>query len=78
MANLPWVADGITETEEQAIEKLSILAARDPALARLVASLPWVADGINETEEQAIEKLSYIAYTDSALAHLVASLPLGG
>ena len=71
---LPWVADGISQLEEAAVEELLYLADNLDTFEVLIAC-PWVLDGINEIELSSIEYVRYIAGHDTDLAKQVVGLP---
>ncbi len=55
---LPWVKDGLSETERETIDELLYIGAGDIANLKAVLGLTWVQDGISETEYNAIDYLS--------------------
>lgn len=61
-ARLPWVADGIDESERPAFRELSTLIEQNPAVAKMILGHPWVADGVNGSERTAIERIGDIGY----------------
>ena len=75
IAGLPWVADGITTAEAEAIAPLASLAGTDAALARTMAGLSWVVDEISGWEPAALSSLDVLAVHDAAFAKTVAGLP---
>ena len=74
-ARLPWVADGIDESERPAFRELSTLIEQNPAVAKIILGHPWVADGVNGSERAAIERIGDIGYDLPATAKEVAQLP---
>ena len=68
-----WIADGITQPEESAVEGLLYLA-NYPTVLGEVISLSWVADGVNQMELTVIERINGVAYHDVDLAERVANL----
>jgi len=61
-ARLPWIEDGVDESERPAFRELSTLTKQNPAVAKVVLDRPWVADGINGSERVAIERIGDIDY----------------
>ena len=58
----PWVADGLSEDEYQALLALKSMARNEgKELARLVAGYPWVIDGMNELELQTLRAIRSFA-----------------
>ena len=74
-ARLPWVADGVDESERSAFRELSTLAEQNPAVAKIVLDRSWVADGVNGLEKAAIERIGDIGYDLPTTAKEVAQLP---
>ena len=75
MAELPWVADGITGDEPLALSKVQAFASHDNVLAQTVAELPWLADGLSVYEQWVTADLAGLAGQDVALARTVAGFP---
>ncbi len=48
---LPWLADGITEWEELAIDSLRTISSIDTESTALILSFPWVVDDISSSNE---------------------------
>lgn len=71
---LPWVADGIEESERAGLQELIWLADNSTVFRTLIAR-PWVEDGLSQLELSVIERIDGIAYYDVALAQRVANLP---
>ena len=61
-ARLPWIADGIDESEKAAARELSTLAEYNPSVARILVDRPWVIDGVSGPEKSAIERIGDIGY----------------
>ena len=59
---LPWVEDGLSEVERDAIDQLLYIAVADTQSLAATLSLPWVQDAISEVERDAIDQLLYIGY----------------
>ena len=72
---MPWVADGIDESERSAARELSTLAETNPPVARVLLNYPWVADGVSGPEKAAIERINDIGYDHPTLAGKIAALP---
>ena len=60
IVGLPWMIDGVTGIEWNAIQYLAWTTRTDPALARTVAGLPWLLDEITEEEGAALYVLGNI------------------
>ena len=54
LRNLPWVADGVNETEREAAELLIAAARQHPEVFAALLTKPWVADDITAAETDAI------------------------
>lgn len=75
IAGLPWVADGIDESERSAARELSTLAETNPPVARVLLERTWVSDGVDGLEEAAIERIADIGYDLPTLAEEIVELP---
>ena len=75
IARLPWVADGIDESERAAARELSTLAETNPPVARILLERPWVADGVSGPEKSAIERIGDIGYDLPNFAAEIVQLP---
>ena len=74
IAALDWVADGITETELNAIGRVIWLAKnRESAVA--VVSMPWVQDGITTAEANAMFDLAWTIKEAPTLAEQMLNMP---
>ncbi|MYC32230.1 MAG: M1 family metallopeptidase [Chloroflexi bacterium] len=71
---MPWVADGIDESERAAARELSTLAETNPPVARILLDRPWVADGITGPEKSAIERIGDTGYDRPTFALQIANL----
>ena len=74
-AVLPWVADGIDESERSAAGTLSDLAASNPRVARVLLERPWVVDGVDGLEKAAIDRINNIGDDLPTLAGEIIELP---
>ena len=70
----PWFADGITETEVEAIDNLAYIAQSSESVAGLTVDMSWFADGITETELEAVKYLGYIAYDSETTARQLGAI----
>ena len=68
LKELPWVADGIDESERTAAEMLIAAARWDPHTFSALLQKPWLGDGVTADEIQAIEHLSLMAQYAPSLA----------
>ena len=75
IAKLPWIADGIDESERAAFRELSTLAETNPPVARVLLERPWVVDGVTSPEKAAIERIENIGRDLPTFAVEVAELP---
>ena len=73
---MPWIADGILESERGAAQELVDLAASHGPVFDVVVSKAWVADGLDETERSVLEGLGRIAEANQDAAGRVAAMPL--
>ena len=71
---LSWVADGIEQSESEAVEQLLHSAVHYLPVFQSVMKLLWVEDGVNHLELTAIESIDGIAYHSVQLAMRVANL----
>ena len=60
MQELPWVKDGTSETEREAVEHLLQLAVVDIGKLESLLSLGWLQDDITKTERDAIKELNWL------------------
>lgn len=74
-AKLPWVADGIDESERAAFRELSTLIEYSPSVARILLDRPWVTDGVSGPEKSAIERIGDIGYDLPTFAAEIVQLP---
>ena len=72
---MPWVADGIDESENAAARELSTLAETNPPVVRVLLERPWVIDGVDGPEKAAIERIQDIGYYLPTLAGEIIELP---
>ena len=73
---LPWLADGVSDTEVDTILSLREIARRSTAeLAESVIALPWLADEVSDSERSAISLLFNIAAKSATTAKSVIALP---
>ena len=72
---MPWIADGIDESEQAAFRELSTLAETNPPVARVLLERPWVIDGVDGPEKAAIQRIENIGRDLPTFAVEVAELP---
>ena len=72
---LPWVEDGLSEVERDAIDQLLYIAVADTQSLAATLGLPWVRDAISEVERDALDQLSGIGYSDSQSLAATLGLP---
>ncbi len=58
---LPWLADGVTQTEAGLLSDLRFISRDDVALAERLVALPWLLDGLDVVERTIIERLEWTA-----------------
>ncbi len=76
IANLPWIQDGLAESEHDAFQ--DVYDAETAAL-RAINGLNWVQDGLTEIEQSAVEQLNALAATSQDLfLHIVANVWVDG
>ena len=75
IAKLPWIVEGIDESERAAFRELSTLAETNPPVARVLLERPWVIDGVNGPEKAAIERIENIGRDLPTFAAEIAELP---
>ena len=73
--SLPWISDGIDDSEREAAESLVYLAATQGELFTKLSSKPWIAVGDISQGAPAIVDFSYIAETDRAAAARLIDMP---
>jgi len=73
--SLPWVADGIDDSEQEAAEALVYLAATQGELFAELSSKPWIAVGDISQGAPAIVASSYLAEIDRAAAARLIAMP---
>ena len=71
---LPWVADGIEQTETESLQELLYLATTYPAVFRTLMRFPWVNDGINHPEQVVVSSIHSAAYYSPELDIRIANL----
>ena len=75
VANFPWIADGLSETERRAVDELLYLAANDLDTMRSVIKLPWVRNSGGILVRGAVRQLTDIAYYNPSASRLIANQP---
>ena len=73
--NLPWVADGITGDERQAMDQIRAFARINPSMSQRVAGSPWLSDGVTEDELRMLADLRDFAGVHPEIAVLVTTVP---
>jgi len=72
---IPFPDDNRVHITGDTIEALTILAERDPELARMATGLPWFAGGISDYEWMVLDALLEAAEVDPGAARLGARIP---
>ena len=75
VANFPWIADGLSETERRAVDELLYLAANDLDTMRSVIELPWVRNSGGILVRGAVRQLRNIAYDNPSASRSIANQP---
>ena len=75
VAGLPWVEDGLTETERDAIDELLYIGVWDTRSLEAALGLPWVQDAISDVELDALDHLSDIGHYGSQSLETALGLP---
>ena len=74
--SLPWIADGLTESEAAGAGELVNLAAFHPDIFFVIAGYAWVAEDVaGRHRTRLVENLRAIAQQDAASALLVSGMP---
>ena len=71
---LPWIQDGIDNSEPTAIESIISLAVVDSSAASSIVSLAWAQDGIDELEIGVVETLTSMVDYDLETPSFVISM----
>ena len=75
VANFPWIADGLSETERRTVDELLYLAANDIDTMRSVTELPWVRNSGGILVRGAVRRLRGIAYDNPSASRSIANQP---
>ena len=67
IAELPWVQDGLNDTEHSLVRRLYDDAVDLPALIGLIPQKPWVSDGVDDTEIDLLNDLRSIGRRERRL-----------
>ena len=62
LLQLPWVADGVDDTEREAAEELIRAARWDPGMFDALMAMPWMKDSLTIDESHAIRGIRGSAY----------------
>ena len=73
--SLPWVADGVDESEREATELLIAAARWYPAVFNALMAKPWVGDGVTPAETDAIFGFRWMPRYADGLVEQVLVLP---
>ena len=61
---MPWVEDGLSEMERDAIDELLYIGVGDVPNLETTLGLPWVQDAISEVEHDALDSIAAVSYYD--------------
>ena len=75
LESLPWVRDGITDSDRAAMDHIRALAQIDSSMSQRVAGSPWLSDGVFENELGMMADLRSLADTYPEVAVLVTTVP---
>ena len=64
LAVLPWASDGLSQTEQNLLERIYIRAAAVPDLAALIPQKQWIKDNITNEESNIIDDLIGIGHNE--------------
>ena len=73
--DFPWVADGMTEDERQAVNALREILREAPAVAETLLGFHWLADGVTEDESLTVLHLQNIVREDAAFTEALLGFP---
>lgn len=73
ITSLPWIADGISQSERNAAQALVDFGLAASASVRILTARPWLADGMNEAEFSVVQSLTSIAQRHEILTLSVVS-----
>lgn len=75
LVTLPWISDGLSRSDAEALRLLEHVAAHGKDYFTHVMSVPWIADGISSTEESAaLDYLPTLAHIGLRFAKAVLGL----
>ena len=72
---LPWVKDGIDESERESVQELIHLAAWNELVFSALIDRPWVQDGFDKSEIALVVQLGRVARADEAAALRLVDIP---
>ena len=72
---LPWVEDGLSEAERDAIDQLLYLGASDIHSLEATLGLPWVQDAISDVEYDVVYWIRAIAFSAGSVATEIVDMP---
>ena len=72
---LPWVADGVTVDEQEAVLQLQQLARENRLALWNLVDKPWMQDDLSKSEEQAIILLTQIGGSDERSVQKIIGMP---
>ena len=75
LITLPWISDGLSQSDAEALRLLEHVALHGKDYFTHVMSVPWIADGISSVEESAaLDYLPTLAHIDLRFAKAVLGL----
>lgn len=75
ITTLPWVSDGVTATETNAVDSLLYIGVTDIGNLRSTLALEWVRDDVTDAEADAIEWFYWLSHASAQDAASVVALP---
>ena len=72
---LPWVSNGVTDIESEAVDDLLYIGGEDIDNLRSVLSLGWIQDGLTDVEANAIKRFKWLSYDSLEDAASVIAMP---
>ena len=75
LPSFPWLDDGVTEDERQAVNALREILRESPAVAETLLGFPWLADGVARDESLAVSHFQVILKEDPGAAETLMGFP---
>ena len=76
LTQLPWIADGVDESEREAAEDLIRAARSNPDVFNILMGMPWIQDSAITTDEaKATQQILLSAYSSTAMTKQMSQKP---